>query len=198
MLTDLDDSGYMGLGQSAARATFGREGDGIMTRPPSNIRQWAGTFLVVAVVSGAMIISPLLEHPVQAQQSWAPQPQSWGPPAPGAPAYGYAPPPVDPARAVIEATEDAEADENAAAWFLAGCVLGVIGLVIAYVAAPTPPAARLLGKSPEYLAIYMQTYQSEGRTAQFHSALWGIGTITIVGVVLIIVILRNQPAMPVY
>jgi hypothetical protein len=153
--------------------------------------------MVVAVVSGAMIASPLLEHPVQAQQSWQPQPQpqTWGPPAPGAPAYGYAPPPVDAARAAMEATQDAQADENGALWFFAGCLLGIIGVVIAYVADPTPPPARLMGKSPQYLAIYMQTYQSEGRSAQVRSSLWGIGTVLIIGVVLIIVILKNEPAM---
>ncbi len=173
-----------------------------MTRPPSvrkgGFRKWAGTFMIVAVVSGAMIVSPLLEHPVQAQQSWEPQPRGWGPAAPGAPAYGYAPPPVDAARAAMEATEDAKADENAALWFFAGCLLGVIGVVIAYVADPTPPAARLMGKSPEYLAIYMQTYRSEGRSAQVRSALWGIGTVIILGVVLIIVILKSEPATMTY
>ena len=162
------------------------------------VRKWAGTLIVVAVVSGAMIASPLLEHPVQAQQSWEPQPpaQSWGPLTPGAPAYGYAPPPpFDPARATMEATQDAQADENGALWFFAGCLLGVIGVVIAYVADPTPPPARLMGKSPEYLAIYMRTYQSEGRSAQVRSALWGIGVVVILTVVLIIVILKSEPTM---
>ena len=154
-----------------------------MTRPASvrkvGFRKWAGTFTIVAVVSGAMIVSPLLEHPVQAQQSWEPQPQGWGPPAPGAPAYGYAPPPVDAARAAMEATQDAQADENGALWFFAGCLLGVIGVVIAYVAEPTPPPARLMGKSPEYLAIYMQTYRSEGRRPSSAPPFVGMGTVIV-------------------
>ena len=177
-----------------------------MTRAASvrrvGVRKWAGTFIVVAVVSGAMIASPLLEHPVQAQQSWEPQTQTqtWGPPAPGAPPYGYyaPPPPFDPARAAMEATQDAQADENGALWFFAGCLLGVIGVIIAYVAEPAPPAARLMGKSPEYLAIYMRTYQSEGRSAQVRSALWGIGVVVILTVVLIIVIVKSEPSMMTY
>src|SRR5580698_4978007 len=76
-----------------------------MTRS-ARVRKWIGTVVVVAVVSGTMIVSPLLEHPVCAQQSWAP-PQGWAPPPAGAPAY--APPPVDAARAVLEATQDAQA-----------------------------------------------------------------------------------------
>ncbi len=173
-----------------------------MTRPASvrkvGLRRWVGTFMVVAVVSGAMIVSPLLEHPVRAQQSWEPQPQSWGPPVPGAPTYAYPPPPVDAARATIEATQDAQADENGALWFFAGCVLGLIGVVIAYVAEPSPPTARLMGKSPQYLAIYMNTYRSEGRSAQVRSALLGIGTLIALSVVLIIVILKSEPAMTTY
>jgi hypothetical protein len=171
-----------------------------MTRPAGvrkvGIRKWAGTLAVVALVSGALIVSPLLEHPVQAQQSWAPpqQQQSWGPPQ-GGPAYG--PPPVDTARAVMEATQDAQADENGTLWFFAGCILGLIGVVIAAVAEPSPPPARLMGKSPEYLAIYTQTYKSEGKSAQLRSSLWGIGTTVVVFVViyviLIVTVLKSEP-----
>ncbi len=63
----------------------------------------------------------------------------------------------------MEATQDAQADENGTLWFFAGCLLGLIGVVIAAVAEPTPPPARLMGKSPEYLAVYTQTYKSAGQ-----------------------------------
>ena len=174
-----------------------------MTRPAGvrkvGGRKWAGTFAIVAMVSGAMIVSPLLEHPVQAQQSWTPpQQQSWGPPQQGGPAYGYAPQPVDTARAVMEATQDAQADENGALWFFAGCILGLIGVVIAAVAEPTPPPARMMGKSPEYLAVYTQTYKSEGKSAQLKSSLWGVGTTVVVFVALYVIIIvsltKSQPA----
>jgi len=176
-----------------------------MTRPASvrtvGFRKWAGTFMVVAVVSGAMIVSPLLEHPVQAQQGWGPPPQQpWGPPQPGAPAY--APPPVDAGRALIEGAQDARADENGTLWFFAGCLLGLIGVVIAVVAEPTPPPARMMGKSPDYLTIYTQAYRSEGKSAQLRSSLWGLGTAVVVGVViyviLIVTILKSQPTTYAY
>jgi len=162
-------------------------------------RKWAGRLAIVALVSGAMIASPLLEHPVQAQQSWAPQQQSWGPQTPGAPGYGYAPQPVDTARAAMERTQDAQADENAALWFFAGCLLGLIGVVIAAVAEPTPPPARLMGKSPEYLAVYTQAYKSEGKSAQLRSSLWGVGTLLVAFVVFyVIIIVSLTKSQPVY
>jgi hypothetical protein len=160
--------------------------------------KWAGTLAIVAAVSGAMIISPWLEHPVQAQQSWAPQQQGWGPPVQGPPGYGYAPQPLDAARAAMEGTQDAQADENAALWFFAGCLLGLIGVVIAVVAEPTPPPARMMGKSPEYLAVYTQAYRAEGKAAQLRSSLWGVGTLVVGVVVLYVIVIvaltNSQPA----
>jgi hypothetical protein len=157
-----------------------------------------GRFGVVGIVSAAMVMIPIFEHPASAQQSWEPAPQQqWAPATPGAPVY--APAPVDTARAVMEATQDAQADNNGVLWFFAGCLLGLIGVIIAAVVDPTPPAARMIGKSPEYLAVYMTTYKSAGHSAQLHSALWGVGAILIVYVVIIIIILEEAKAnmMPV-
>lgn len=148
------------------------------------ICQWVRTTLVVAVVSSAMILLPALQRPANAQQSWAPAPAPGQPY--GAQPYGYAPP-VDASRATAEAVNDAHADTNGTLWFFAGCLLGVIGILIAYVSEPSPPPARLMGKSPEYLAIYTNTYKSEARSAQGRAAIWG--TLTAVGVVVVIYII---------
>ena len=97
----------------------------------------------------------------------------------------------------MEATQDAQADENGALWFFAGCLLGLIGVVIAAVAEPTPPPARLMGKSPEYLAVYTQTYKSEGKSAQLRSSLWGVGTALVVvvaiWVIIVVSVTKSQP-----
>jgi hypothetical protein len=160
-----------------------------MSKPRDiDFRKWLGRFSVVAIVSAAMVMIPMFEHPACAQQQWAPPAQQqWSPPPAGAPAY--APPPVDTSRATMEATQDAQADNNGVLWFFAGCLLGLIGVVIALVAEPTPPAARLMGKSPEYLAIYTQTYKSEGKSAQLRSALWGLGTAVVVVVIIYVIII---------
>jgi hypothetical protein len=65
------------------------------------------------------------------------------------------------------------------------------------VAEPTPPPARLMGKSPEYLAVYTQTYRAEGKSAQLRSSLWGVGTVVVAFVVIYVIIIvsltKNQP-----
>ena len=161
-----------------------------MTRP-GDARKWLGKLGVVGIVSAAMVMIPMFEHPAAAQQSWEPPAQQqWSPPPQGAPVYAP-PPPVDTARAVQEATQDAQADNNGVLWFFAGCLLGLIGVIIAAVADPTPPAARMMGKSPEYLAVYTNTYRSVGHSAQLHSALWGLGTILVVYVVLIVILVHD-------
>jgi hypothetical protein len=164
-----------------------------MTRP-RNVRKWLGNLGVVGIVSAAIVLVPIFEHPAAAQSSWEPPAQQqWSAPPPGVPVYGQPPPPppVDAARAAMEATQDAQADSNGVMWFFAGCLLGIIGVVIAAVVDPYPPAARMLGKSPEYMAIYTSTYRSVGHSAQLHAALWGLGTVIILYVVLIILVIHD-------
>jgi hypothetical protein len=168
---------------------------------PRNVRKWLGNLGVVGIVSAAMIMIPIFEHPAAAQQTWEPPAQQqWAPPPAGAPVY--APPPVDTGRAVMEATQDAQADNNGVLWFFAGCLLGVIGVVIAAVADPTPPPARMMGKSPEYLAVYTNTYKSVGHSAQLHSALWGMGTalvvLIVIYVIIIVAVVKSQPTYTTY
>ena len=84
-----------------------------------------------------MIVSPLLEHPVQAAAELGAAAAELG--AAARRRAGLRPAAGRHARAVLEATQDAQADENGTLWFFAGCILGLIGVVIAYVAEPSPP-----------------------------------------------------------
>lgn len=153
-----------------------------MTRRVGSSR-WLGTTIVAFAVSAAMIMIPEMQHPAYAQQSWAPPPQ----PMPGQPYY--APPPVDAARATAEAMADAHADTNGTLWYFAGCLLGVIGILIAYVSEPSPPPARMMGKSPEYLAVYTNTYKAEARSIQGRSAVYGaLTTVAVVVVIYVIIV----------
>lgn len=156
---------------------------------PIGFRKRVSTSTIVAIVSGALIMVPLLQRPVLAQQSWAP------PPA-GQPAPGYAPPPVDAGRASAEGVQDADADINGTLWFFAGCLIGVIGIAIAYFAEPSPPPARLMGKSAEYVAIYTGAYKTEGKSVQGRHAIYGclVGTAVGVAIYIIIVVLVLKSA----
>ncbi len=79
------------------------------------------------------------------------------------------------AEAAAEA--DANKDVNKPLWFGAGCLLSglsfaplpgcyslflpPLGLTGTYFYQPDPPASRLIGKSPEYVDVYTQTYKSQ-------------------------------------
>lgn len=75
--------------------------------------------------------------------------------------------------AIAAAERDAQNDVNRGLWFLGGCFGGVIGVIIAYSVAPAPPATRLLGKLPEYVAFYTQAYTNKAKKLQTNSALGG-------------------------
>ncbi|MDE0089309.1 MAG: hypothetical protein OXU23_26585 [Candidatus Poribacteria bacterium] len=76
-------------------------------------------------------------------------------------------------QAISDATRDGKNAPNSYIWFPAGCFLGVAGILIAAIYSPTPPTARLLGKSPEYVAYYTQTYQNVARDDQMQDAVIG-------------------------
>jgi drug/metabolite transporter (DMT)-like permease len=91
--------------------------------------------------------------------------------------------------AMVTAQRDADNDTNSGLWFLAGCLGGVVGLIVAYAVEPAPPAQRLLGASPEYVAFYTDAYSQRARKRQVNGALIGcvanaLVTTVYVGVVL--------------
>ncbi len=85
----------------------------------------------------------------------------------------------------LTAEQDAQSDANKLLWLVAGLVLTVIGLVIAYVYEPSPPAIRLLEKSEEELLLYTEAHKAKTRQIQLTSALVGF----IISVVLIIILI---------
>ena len=76
------------------------------------------------------------------------------------------------AEAMIAAERDARNDVNTGLWFLGGCLGGVIGLVVAYAVEPSPPATRLLGKSPEYVAFYTDAYTETAKNSDKLTVPW--------------------------
>lgn len=79
------------------------------------------------------------------------------------------------------AERDAETDTKQVLWIggnfilsLVGtCVIGSIGLLGAFLYEPSPPASRLMGKSPEYVLIYADAYKRKTRDIQVKAAALG-------------------------
>ncbi|MCK4396557.1 hypothetical protein KAW96_08195 [candidate division WOR-3 bacterium] len=74
------------------------------------------------------------------------------------------------ANAVAQAQVDAANDVNSTLWMGAGCLFGILGVGAAYVIEPSPKAARLLGKSPEYVAAYTDAYKQKAKSVQTSNA----------------------------
>jgi hypothetical protein len=71
---------------------------------------------------------------------------------------------------------DAKADTKSSLWFGAGCLGGLIAVGAAYMIKPNPPATRLLGKSAEYTAVYVDEYQRTAVGIQTRNAWTGYCT----------------------
>lgn len=75
--------------------------------------------------------------------------------------------------AVVLARQQAESDVNKTMWMGAGCLLGLTGVILAYIIEPSPPTAALVGKPPEYTATYIRAYKEKAREIQAKYALYG-------------------------
>ena len=83
----------------------------------------------------------------------------------------------------IAGEQSARANVNGTLWLGAGCLFGLVALIVAYVYEPSPSATLLLGKSPEYVAAYTDSYKQTAKKVQSNKALTGcvVGTIATIG-----------------
>ena len=70
----------------------------------------------------------------------------------------------------IAGEQAARVATNGTLWLAAGCLFTWIGLLVAYVYQPVPPATQLLGKSPEYVASYTDAYKISAKRVQVNRA----------------------------
>ena len=75
--------------------------------------------------------------------------------------------------AIIDARRDAEINTNIAGWAVGGFLCGVFGVGFAYLYKPEVPVHRLMGKSSEYVSVYIVEYQEASRREQLPPALAG-------------------------
>ena len=76
-------------------------------------------------------------------------------------------------QAVADAEKDAAAHFNRTLWFSTGCFFPLIGPIFSQRHQPFMPTARVLGKSPEYVAFYYDAYKVKTKKIQFNWALAG-------------------------
>ena len=82
------------------------------------------------------------------------------------------PNPVE-AQAINDAERDASAHLNKLLWVTTGFSLPVIGIFLSQRNQRSIPGARLLGKSPEYVAFYTNTYRIKMKKLRFNWSLLG-------------------------
>ena len=90
---------------------------------------------------------------------------------------------INPIAVMQIAQRDARNNVDGGIWMLGGCCLGWVGLGAAYVIEPSIPMANLVGKSPEYVAIYVDTYKSEAKRIQGSKAMTGCIVSTLAGAI---------------
>ena len=74
----------------------------------------------------------------------------------------------------VTAEEDAGSDVKKIRWVFIGFFGNILGILIASVYEPMPPATRLLDKSPEYAAFYIDSYKVYSRSVQVRHSLIGL------------------------
>jgi len=87
---------------------------------------------------------------------------------------------------------EAAADGNPI-WFLAGCLLGVGGVIGAYVIEPAVPTEILLGKDNEYILGYSLGFQKKSTQLNTKHAVTGCVTFNIVYFTFLLVMSANIP-----
>lgn len=74
----------------------------------------------------------------------------------------------------LQGKRDGERDAKGnAVWFLSGCLLGGVGIIIAYVVEPSVPTEHLVGKSPEYVRGYSEGYKKKAQHKNAMNAVYG-------------------------
>jgi len=136
-----------------------------------------------AAVCGLLSVSLVLAGTPRATRAYDPvEPEAAAPAARPAGNGGLA-------AAMAAGEADAQADTSGGLWFAAGCLIGVVGVILGYVVEPSPPPTRMLGKSPEYVTAYTQSYRYAGKKEQGSKALTGclLGTAIAVAIYAVLV-----------
>ena len=76
-------------------------------------------------------------------------------------------------------------------WFLSGCLLGGLGVILPYVIEPSVPMEHLMGKSDMYTAGFMEGYRQKAKKENFKYAVYGCVTTGVVYIVVYAVLIAS-------
>ena len=94
-------------------------------------------------------------------------------------------------QARMDGERDAETDVRKILWIVVGFFANLVGVLIAYVYQPSPPATRLFEKSQEYVMFYTEAYKSKSRSIQLTNSLIGLG----IGILFLMFVLGSIGSM---
>ena len=77
-------------------------------------------------------------------------------------------------QARIDGAQEAKTDVSRILWILIAFFATLIGVIIAFVYQPSPPASRLFEKSQEYVLFYTEAYKNRVKNLQVKNTLIGI------------------------
>lgn len=80
------------------------------------------------------------------------------------------------AKAQRDAKRDADIHVSSGTWFAFGLFCGGIGIITAAIRSSNADPAQLVGKSPVYVATYVNTYRSAARERKLKSSATGCAT----------------------
>ena len=76
-------------------------------------------------------------------------------------------------KAIFDGTQAAESVFNERLWYLTGCFFSFGGYLFAQTYYAPVPTVALLGRSPEYVAIYTDVYRAKSKELRSEAALEG-------------------------
>ncbi len=89
-------------------------------------------------------------------------------------------------QAQVQAEQDAEQDVTKILWIVVGFFITLIGLIIAYIYQPSPPATRMVDKSSEYAMFYTEAYKNKCRSIQLTYTAIGFAVSAGIGILIFI------------
>lgn len=89
-------------------------------------------------------------------------------------------------QARMQGEQDAELDVTKILWIVVGFFITLIGLIIAYIYQPSPPATRLVDKSNEYIMFYTEAYKNKCRSIQLTYTAIGFAVSAGIGILIFI------------